>query len=118
MTILMASKKLNPQKKEKDYSETFEDKTIALFRIGDVPRRPCDDSPFEGIIYSSGRGKMRLEEFIFDSENVDQSSPKLTRRNTWVQTSKKGTAKLTNVYKRNDNFGSLLQALKRMKMNL
>lgn len=89
--------------------------TKALFRIGDIPSKVSDDSPFGGIIYANTKGGMNIDEFDFGTSR-SPTKPK-SARNFWVSPSKKGLTKLTNVYKRKDNCGSLLNALRRMKLD-
>lgn len=93
--------------------ENEQDRTVGLFRVGDCPRRLCDDSPLEAVVYAHSREKMSLDEFDFAN-----SGSRSMARKAWVPTSKKGSAKLTNVFKRKDNYGALLTALKRMKLDV
>jgi len=76
----------------------------AYFRIGDVPARELDDSPLQDIEHperiTSRRGA------VFGNKGK------------FVNTDGKGRrTKLTKVYKRDDNRGVLLNALRRMKFN-
>lgn len=93
-----------------------QDKTIGLFRLGDVPRSMFDDSPFEELVFDRAKGKVQLKDFDFASAHTKGKS--LSARKAWVSPSKSGVAKLTNVYKRKDNCGALLGALKRMKLHV
>ena len=96
-------------------SNVRDDCTKGLFRIGDIPSKVSDDSPFSGIIYAKGKGGMSIDEFDFGTSKSPTKST--SARNFWVSPSKKGFTKLTNVYKRKDNCGSLLNALRRMKLD-
>lgn len=76
----------------------------AYFRICDVPSRQLDDSPIQDIEHperiSSRRGTV------------------FGHKGKFVNTDGKGRrTKLTKVYKRDDNRGVLLNALRRMKFN-
>lgn len=84
--------------------------TLSLFRIGDVPRKLYDDSPFDSLIYANSRAKFTAEEFHFGGP--------MTNGKSWVSTGKNGHAKLTKVFKRRDNYGSLMSALRRMKLDV
>lgn len=92
------------------------DKTIALFRLGNVPKSIFDDSPFEELVYDRVRGRVNIDDFDFASDHTKGKA--VSARKAWVSPSKNGVAKLTNVYKRKDNCGALLGALKRMKLNV
>jgi len=76
----------------------------AFYRICDVPTKPLDDSPLEAIEHPdrfTGR-----KNTIFGHEGQ------------MIRTDGKRNTKLTKVYKRDDNRGALLKALKRMKLNI
>ena len=72
----------------------------ALFRIGDVPERLCDDSPVAGVINAKGR---TANEFDYKGKLIATEGKKPT--------------KLTKLFKRRDNEGLLLDALKRMQLD-
>jgi hypothetical protein len=77
-----------------------------FYRICNVPPKLCDDSPLEGVQYpdriSNRKGK------VFTNKSAKMIHTDGTEKNT----------KLTKVYKRDDNTGALLKALKRMKLNV
>ena len=101
---------------EVDEEEFVEDKTIALFRVGDAPRNMLDDSPFEEVVFHRVKGSVNIEDFDFGASYTAGKS--LSARKAWVSPARNGMAKLTNVYKRKDNFGALLGAIKRMKLHV
>jgi len=78
------------------------------YRIGSAPSRSCDDSPLESVEYprrtDNGIGRS-MEGRVFGEEGrvMIRADPTST--------------KLTGVYKRRDNRGRLLDALKRMRIN-
>ena len=72
----------------------------ALFRIGDVPERLCDDSPVASAINPKQRS---AGEFDYKGKLLTTDGKKPT--------------KLTKLFKRRDNEGLLLDALKQMKLD-
>jgi len=78
----------------------------AFYRICGIPPKLCDDSPLEGIQYpdriSNRKGK------VFTNRSAKMIHTDGTGKNT----------KLTRVYKRDDNSGAVLKALKRMRLNV
>lgn len=89
---------------QEEKMEVEEKPVRGFYRICDVPTKQCDDSPLESI------------------EHPDRIT---SRKNTvfghkgkMIQTDGKKATKLTKVYKRDDNSGRLLKALKRMKLSV
>uniref|UniRef100_A0A7S2UMU2 Ubiquitin-like domain-containing protein n=1 Tax=Attheya septentrionalis TaxID=420275 RepID=A0A7S2UMU2_9STRA len=74
----------------------------AFYRIGKALPRVVDDSPLADVEYLP---KMQRQEFDFGGEGAQLIPTDGSRR-----------TKLTKVYKRNDNRGTLLNALNRMKI--
>mmetsp|Transcript_135538 Transcript_135538/g.201555 ORF Transcript_135538/g.201555 Transcript_135538/m.201555 type:complete len:325 (-) Transcript_135538:46-1020(-) len=72
----------------------------ALFRIGDVNKKLCDDSPVASVISPQGRSS---GEFDYKGKLVATDGSKST--------------KLTKLFKRRDNEGLLLDSLKKMKLD-
>lgn len=83
----------------------------AYYRIAPVPRRTCDTSPLEEIEFASRTAQPRDRAFDFpggkEARLVEVEHNRLLGRDE---------TKLTNVYKRRDNRGALLGALKRMRL--
>ena len=77
----------------------------AFYRICDVPSKPCDDSPLESIEYPERNTGRKKSVFGHEGQMIRTDG-----------TGKK--TKLTKVYKRDDNRGALLRALRRMKLNV
>lgn len=76
----------------------------AYFRICDVPPRQLDDSPLEDIEHPE-----RI---------ISRRGTVFGHKGKFVNTDGKGRrTKLTKIYKRDDNRGVLLNALRRMKFN-
>ena len=73
----------------------------ALFRIGDVREKVCDDSPVHGVINPSTRSP---GEFDYKGKLVETDG---TGKRT----------KLTKIFKRRDNEGKLLDFLKKMNLD-
>ena len=73
----------------------------ALFRISNVPHAPGDESPLRDGVFRH-KGSQRGE-FNFDGK--------------MVATDGKRATKLTKLFKRRDNEGKLLNALRRMKLD-
>jgi len=84
--------------------ETSTDKEVrvrrALFRIGDVNDKLCDDSPVFGVINQSPR-----------------SAGEFGYKGKLVATDGKKSTKLTKLFKRRDNEGKLIDSLKHMKLD-
>jgi ubiquitin len=72
----------------------------ALFRIGDLNEKQCDDSPVASVINPKPRS---ASEFDYKGKLISTDG-------------KKGT-KLTKLFKRRDNEGMLLHALKQMNLD-
>ncbi|KAL7480069.1 hypothetical protein ACHAW6_005777 [Cyclotella cf. meneghiniana] len=83
----------------------------AYYRIAPVPRRTCDTSPLEEIEFASRTAQPRDRAFDLpggkEARLVEVEHNRLLGRDE---------TKLTNVYKRRDNRGALLGALKRMRL--
>lgn len=83
----------------------------AYYRIAPVPRRTCDTSPLEEIEFVSRTAQPRDRAFDLPGGKgarlVEVEHNRLLGRDE---------TKLTNVYKRRDNRGALLGALKRMRL--
>ena len=76
----------------------------AFYRICDVPPKPCDDSPLADIEYPDRITGRKKTVFGHNGQMIKTDG---TGKNT----------KLTKVYKKNNNRGALLKALKRMKLS-
>ena len=72
----------------------------ALFRIGDVLPKPCDDSPLQGV---QNPTTYRAGEFDYTGQLVATDGARDT--------------KLTKLFKRRDNKGKLLDSLHKMKLD-
>jgi hypothetical protein len=72
----------------------------ALFRIGNVLTKPCDDSPLQNLHNPT---HPRMGEFDYTGQLVATDGTRET--------------KLTKLFKRSDNKGKLLDALRRMKLD-
>jgi hypothetical protein len=83
----------------------------AYYRIGPVPRRACDTSPLEELEFNTRTAQPRDRAFELPGGKgarlVEVEHNKLLG---------KDETKLTNVYKRRDNRGASLGALKRMRL--
>lgn len=93
---------------EKELEEARQRKTVvkgAFYRICDFPSKPCDDSPLESIEYPERITSRKKSVFGHEGQMIHTDG---TGKNT----------KLNKIYKRNDNRGVLLKALKRMKLNV
>lgn len=75
------------------------------YRICDIPPKLCDDSPLEGIECPERITSKKKSVFGHEGQMIHTDG---TGRAT----------KLTKVYKRDDNRGWLMSALKRMKLNV
>lgn len=82
-------------------------KVKGYYRICDSPRKTCDDSPLETFEFPErGDVPKDMERVVFGHEGQ------------LIHTDGSGrSTKLTKVYKRGDNRGKLLGALRRMKIN-
>jgi hypothetical protein len=92
----------------KELEEAGQRKTIvkgAFYRICDIPSKPCNDSPLESIEYPERITSRKRSVFGHEGQMIHTDG---TGKNT----------KLNKVYKRDDNRGVLLKALKRMKLNV
>ena len=72
----------------------------ALFRIGSVPSKPCDDSPLQDVHNPT---PPRMGEFDYNGQLVATDGTRET--------------KLTKLFKRRDNKGRLLDAIHKMKLD-
>lgn len=91
---------------EKEEDAALNDEVVkgAYYRICDVPPRQCDDSPLEDIVYP---------------ERITSKRKAVFKEGTIIKTDGTGRrTKLTKIFKRKDNRGALLNALKRMKLDL
>lgn len=77
----------------------------AYYRICDIPPRQCDDSPLEDVAHP--------ERITCKKRTVWGHTGRLVS----TDGGKGSRTKLTKVYKRDDNCGALLSALRRMKLN-
>jgi len=77
----------------------------AFYRICDVPSKPSDDSPLENIEHPERITSRKRSTFGHEGQMIRTDG---TGRNT----------KLSKVYKKGDNRGALLKALKRMKLTV
>lgn len=92
----------------KELEDAKERNTIvkgAFYRICDIPSKPCDDSPLESIEYPERITSRKKSVFGHEGQMIHTDG---SSKNT----------KLTKIYKRGDNRGVLLKALKRMKLNV
>jgi|EP01083_Nonionella_stella_P112811 hypothetical protein len=74
-----------------------------FYRICDVPSKQCDDSPLEDIEYPD-----RI---------TGRKNSVFGHKGKMIHTDGSRDTKLTKVYKRADNSGKLLKALKRMGLS-
>lgn len=86
----------------------------AYYRIGPLPRRSCDTSPLEELEYSARTAKPR--DRAFDLPGGRGARLVEVEHKGVFRLLGKDETKLTNVYKRGDNRGALLGALKRMRL--
>jgi len=86
----------------------------AYYRIACLPRRACDTSPLEEFEYSMRSAQPRDRAFDLPG-GKGAKLVEVEHRNAFGLFVKEET-KLTKVYKRRDNRGMLLQALKRMQL--
>lgn len=88
---------------QKEKVEEEERPVRGFYRICDVPTKQCDDSPLESIEHP---------ERITSKKNTV-----FGHQGKMIHTDGKKDTKLTKVYKRDDNSGKLLKALKRMGLS-
>ena len=79
--------------------------TKGFYRICNLPPKQCDDSPLESIEHPERITSKKKSVFGHRGQMIHTDG---TGKNT----------KLTKVYKRDDNRGVLLKALKRMKLHI
>ena len=82
-------------------------KVKGYYRICDSPRKMCDDSPLESFEFPERTGVSKAMESTVFGHDGQMIHTEGTGRST----------KLTKVYKRRDNRGKLLGALRRMKVS-
>jgi hypothetical protein len=83
----------------------------AYYRIGPIPRRTCDTSPLEELEFTTRTAQPR--DRAFDLPGGKGARLVEVEHNKLLG---KDETKLTNVYKRRDNRGAVLGALKRMRL--
>lgn len=86
----------------------------AYYRIAPLPRRTCDTSPLEELEYSMRTAQPRDRAFDLPGGRGARLV-EVEHRSAFGLLGKDET-KLTNVFKRRDNRGIFLQALKRMRL--
>jgi ubiquitin len=86
----------------------------AYYRISGIPRRACDTSPLEGLEYPGRTAQPR--DRAFDLPGGRGARLVEVERKRALGLLGGDETKLTNVYKRRDNRGALLGALKRMRL--
>lgn len=86
----------------------------AYYRIAPLPRRTCDTSPLEELEYSTRTAQPR--DRAFDLPGGRGARLVEVERKSVFGLLGKDETKLTNVYKRGDNRGIFLGALKRMRL--
>ena len=86
----------------------------AYYRIGPLPRRSCDTSPLEELEYSMRTAQPR--DRAFDLPGGRGARLVEVEHSLIGKGKDEKETKLTNVYKRNDNRGAFLGALKRMHL--
>lgn len=77
----------------------------AFYRICDIQAKPCDDSPLQAVEHPERITSRKKSVFGHEGQLIQTDG---TGKNN----------KLTKVYKRDDNRGALLKALKRMKLSI
>ena len=85
----------------------------AYYRISPLPRRTCDDSPLEELEFSQRTAQPRDRAFVLPG---GKGARLIEVEHKSVLKLSGGETKLTNVYKRGDNRGALLGALRRMRL--
>mmetsp|Transcript_34905 Transcript_34905/g.74461 ORF Transcript_34905/g.74461 Transcript_34905/m.74461 type:complete len:287 (-) Transcript_34905:265-1125(-) len=86
----------------------------AYYRIAPIPRRTCDTSPLEELEFGARTAQPRDRAFDLPGGRGARLV-KVEHKRVFGLLGKDET-KLTNVYKRRDNRGMFLQALKRMRL--
>lgn len=86
----------------------------AYYRIAPLPRRACDTSPLEELEYAARTAQPR--DRAFDLPGGRGARLVEVERGGTLGLGGKDETKLTNVYKRGDNRGAFLRALKRMRL--
>ena len=86
----------------------------AYYRIGNLPRRTCDTSPLEEVEFTSRAAMPR--DRAFDLPGGKGARLVEVEHKSGFGLLGKEETKLTGVYKRGDNRGALLGALKRMRL--
>jgi ubiquitin len=86
----------------------------AYYRISNIPRRACDTSPLEELEYAGRTAQPR--DRAFDLPGGKGARLVEVERKRALGLLGGDETKLTNVYKRRDNRGALLGALKRMRL--
>lgn len=87
----------------------------AYYRISPVPRRVCDSSPLEELEYHMRTPQPRDRAFDLPG-GKGARLVKVERKSALLGLLGEDETKLTNVYKRRDNRGAFLGALKRMRL--
>ena len=87
----------------------------AYYRISDLPRRVCDNSPLEEMEYHMRTPQPRDRAFDLPG-GKGARLVKVERKSAVMGLLGEDETKLTNVYKRRDNRGAFLGALKRMRL--
>lgn len=86
----------------------------AYYRIAPLPRRVCDTSPLEELEYTARTAQPR--DRAFDLPGGKGARLVEVERRSALGLLGSDETKLTNVYKRGDNRGTFLGALKRMRL--
>mmetsp|Transcript_22294 Transcript_22294/g.54010 ORF Transcript_22294/g.54010 Transcript_22294/m.54010 type:complete len:291 (-) Transcript_22294:288-1160(-) len=86
----------------------------AYYRIAPLPRRTCDTSPLEELEYSTRKAQPRDRAFDLPGGKGARLVEVEHKRALGLLGNEE--TKLTNVYKRGDNRGAFLGALKRMRL--
>lgn len=86
----------------------------AYYRIGEIPRRSCDTSPLEELEYNMRTAQPR--DRAFDLPGGKGARLVEVEHKKALGLLGKDETKLTKVYKRGDNRGAFLGALKRMHL--
>lgn len=86
----------------------------AYYRIAPIPKRMCDDSPLEELEFNARTPQPR--DRAFDLPGGKGARLVEVERRSALGLLGGDETKLTNVYKRHDNRGALLGALKRMRL--
>lgn len=101
---MFVDQSLSAQEKELTEAAEKERPVRGFYRICDVPTKQCDDSPLENIEHPERITSRKHSVFGHEGKMIHTDGKKDT--------------KLTKVYKRRDNAGKLLRALKRMKLSV